>query len=123
MFSVYTNTLKLFTWKNAESPGTIECLHGIRVIGTLWVLLEHNCTSILYLPLRNAAIELEVIDFVSSMGFVDFVFIFLCVSIHFVQLVRAYRSMIVFSAPIAVDTFFMLSGLLVSYNLFMLRKR
>lgn len=36
---------------------------------------------------------------------------------------RAYRSMIVFSAPIAVDTFFVLSGLLVSFNLFMLRKR
>lgn len=31
--------------------------------------------------------------------------------------------MIVFSAPIAVDTFFVLSGLLVSFNLFMLRKR
>lgn len=62
VFSIYTNTLKLFSWKISESPGTIECLHGIRVIATLWVMLEHNCTSLLYLPLRNAAMELEVID-------------------------------------------------------------
>lgn len=70
VFSSYTNTVKLFSWKTDESPGTIQCLNGIRVIGTLWVLLEHNCTSMLYLPLRNAAIELEVIDIVSSVEFV-----------------------------------------------------
>lgn len=62
VFSIYTNAMKLFSWKMSESPGTIHCLHGIRVIATIWVLLEHNCTSTLYMPIRNAAIELEVID-------------------------------------------------------------
>lgn len=121
VFSIYTNTMKIFSWKISESPGTIQCLHGIRVIATLWVLLEHNCTSLLYLPLRNAAIELEVIDFCHIHGICIFFHMFF-LSYNF-QLVRTYRSMIIFSAPIAVDTFFIISGLLVSFNLFMLRKR
>lgn len=33
------------------------------------------------------------------------------------QLIEKYRSMLIISAPIAVDTFFVISGLLVSINM------
>lgn len=122
IFSIYTNTMKLFSCKMSESPDNIHCLHGIRVIGMLWVLLVHNFTGLLYLPVRNAAIELEVNRFINSIKFAR-VFLSDLVFYNMSQLVQTYRSMFIFSAPVAVDTFLVLSGLLVSLNLFMLRER
>ncbi|XP_052756162.1 O-acyltransferase like protein-like [Galleria mellonella] len=88
-FSVYTNTLRLVTYKPV--PGALECLDGIRAIAMLWVLVGHTYLHYLSAPaLHN---PLEIFDFIQS-----------------------FWSLWITAAPITVDTFFMLSGLLLIYT-------
>ncbi|XP_031625866.1 nose resistant to fluoxetine protein 6-like [Contarinia nasturtii] len=92
VFSVYTNGLKLLSCKEAKTPDTIECLHGIRSISAQWVVLFHLIYK-LCLPPFN---------------FYDIYF----------KLVPKYYGNIIFSAMFGVDTFFVMSGLLSSIALF-----
>lgn len=41
-FSVYTNGMKLLSYKKSKSPDMMSCLHGIRAITTQWVVLGHT---------------------------------------------------------------------------------
>lgn len=38
-FSAYTNGKQLLSYKKSKSPDQMGCLHGIRVLSTLWVVL------------------------------------------------------------------------------------
>ncbi|XP_066267576.1 nose resistant to fluoxetine protein 6-like [Branchiostoma lanceolatum] len=87
-FSLHTNIGKLLSTKQA--PGSIKCLHGIRFISLTWVILGHTYA------------------FAES---------------HFDNLLQALETVPTFTyqainnATVSVDSFFFLSGLLMSYLL------
>lgn len=66
----------------------MHCLNGIRALSIIWVLFGHVYLLKIYGPLINAA---EIKDWISNIS-----------------------SMILLSATITVDSFFLLSGLLVA---------
>ncbi|XP_063380264.1 nose resistant to fluoxetine protein 6-like [Cydia fagiglandana] len=87
-FSVYTNTRRLLTFNSV--PGTLESLDGIRSISMMWVIIGHTYAT-------------------NGRG-------------HFFNRQEMFTWMHSFSAlwvvasPISVDTFFLLSGLLIVYT-------
>ncbi|XP_030034482.1 O-acyltransferase like protein isoform X2 [Manduca sexta] len=87
-FSVYTNTRRLVTYTSV--PGTLECLDGIRVMAMLWVIVGHTYVTKFNESLAN---PLDVLNWMTS-----------------------FSSLWITSAPFTVDTFFMISGLLVVYT-------
>ncbi|KAK5638733.1 hypothetical protein RI129_013028 [Pyrocoelia pectoralis] len=91
-FSVYKNGKELFATKyNSEE---IQCLYGLRVLAMVAIVIGHTFWALLFLPIRNEY-------------FVD----------HWVHQVQ---NMWIVKGDYAVDTFFVLSGILVSYS-FMLK--
>ncbi|XP_026315253.1 nose resistant to fluoxetine protein 6-like [Hyposmocoma kahamanoa] len=87
-FSVYTNTHRFLTFKSAN--GALECIDGIRAISMLWVVVGHTYFLTLYGHVHN---YVDIINWMS-----------------------AFSSTWVIAAPITVDTFFLLSGILVVYT-------
>ncbi|KAG7305905.1 hypothetical protein JYU34_008457 [Plutella xylostella] len=87
-FSVYTNCKQLVTV--TSSPSTIECLDGIRVLAMAWVILGHTYSTLGAFPLANPLARQEWLE--------------------------SWHSILITAAPITVDTFFLLSGLLVVYT-------
>ncbi|XP_061705725.1 nose resistant to fluoxetine protein 6-like isoform X2 [Cydia pomonella] len=87
-FSLYTNTRRLLTFNSG--PGTLESLDGIRSISMMWVIIGHTYAT-------NGRS-------------------------HYFNPQEMFRWMFSFSAiwivasPISVDTFFLLSGLLIVYT-------
>lgn len=55
-FSVYSNGMKLLSYKEVKSPGMMNCLHGIRVISTQWVVIGHTFVMYITLPIRNKTV-------------------------------------------------------------------
>ncbi|KAI8518592.1 hypothetical protein Bbelb_046090 [Branchiostoma belcheri] len=89
-FSLYTNIGKLLSTKQA--PGSITCLHGIRFISLTWVILAHT-----YGFARNRShFDNPIEPF---------------------EIVKTFTFQAVNNSFIAVDSFFFLSGLLMSYVL------
>lgn len=87
-FSVYTNGSKLFDM--TESKSSINSLHGLRAISIIWIMFGHRVTNQLAIPYRNFNTMIEF---------------------H-----RQLYSVIVFSYSIAVDTFFLMGGLLLAMS-------
>ncbi|XP_026326316.1 nose resistant to fluoxetine protein 6-like [Hyposmocoma kahamanoa] len=85
-FSVYTNSRRLITYKPVR--GALECVDGIRALTMSWILFGHTYNS---LPPVINIVDLFLTAFSS-------------------------RSFWLTSADVSVDTFFMLSGLLVVYT-------
>ncbi|XP_019618975.1 PREDICTED: nose resistant to fluoxetine protein 6-like [Branchiostoma belcheri] len=89
-FSLYTNIGKLLSTKQA--PGSITCLHGIRFISLTWVILAHT-----YGFARNRShFDNPIEPF---------------------EIVKTFTFQAINNSFIAVDSFFFLSGLLMSYVL------
>ncbi|XP_018573256.1 uncharacterized protein LOC108912502 [Anoplophora glabripennis] len=86
-FSFYTNGRKLLSTK--ASTDSVACLNGIRVISIMWIVLGHRYMYSALLPLINLV---DVTEF---------------------QTLPA--SGIISGGNLAVDTFFVLSGLLLVY--------
>ncbi|XP_037084155.1 nose resistant to fluoxetine protein 6-like [Pollicipes pollicipes] len=86
-FSVYTNTQKLLDTTPRE--GTLACLHGIRFFTMTWVVLGHACGGIVQFT-QNVIVAY---DYFKSPLFE-----------------------VVANAMPSVDTFFLLSGVLVAYG-------
>ncbi|OXA43963.1 Nose resistant to fluoxetine protein 6 [Folsomia candida] len=87
-FSMYTNIPRwLSTRATADDLG---CLHGIRFLSTAWVILAHTWFVVIYIPYWNL------------------------VDVKMLQ--EKIMIMTVINSTVAVDTFFVLSGLLVAYN-------
>ncbi|CAH0398541.1 unnamed protein product [Chilo suppressalis] len=87
-FSVYTNTKRFLTFNS--NPEALECVDGIRAISMLWVVVGHTY----------------------SMTFLGFVYNVQDI----LEWMRLFTSTWVNSAPLSVDTFFLLSGILVVYS-------
>lgn len=90
----------------------MECLHGIRVISTQWVVLAHTYAVLIALPSQNPIYYVEVMLFI-----VQFNNIFNPRFDLFFQFAAQYINMVIVSARISVDTFLVISGLLASYTL------
>jgi peptidoglycan/LPS O-acetylase OafA/YrhL len=90
-FSFYTNLIKLFKTQpnGGKRTDMIGCLNGIRVLSILWIMFGHRMTTMY-----------------AASPKINFVF--------FLDWVKQYPSMIVYAGTVAVDTFFLLSGLLVT---------
>ncbi|XP_063625478.1 nose resistant to fluoxetine protein 6-like [Cydia splendana] len=87
-FSVFTNTRRLFTF--SKTPGSIDCLDGLRSLSILWVVIGHSFSNMFN------GITINLVD--------AFVWAF------------SSKATWLVSAVLAVDTFFMMSGLLVVYT-------
>ncbi|KAJ8731684.1 hypothetical protein PYW07_004848 [Mythimna separata] len=87
-FSVYTNTRRFLTFKS--TPGALECVDGIRAISMMWVVVGHTYCMTLLGFVHNVS---DTVDWISS-----------------------FSATWINSAPITVDTFFMLSGVLAVYT-------
>ncbi|XP_053380237.1 nose resistant to fluoxetine protein 6-like [Mercenaria mercenaria] len=86
-FSVYSNAPKLLNTK--QLAGTLSSVNGIRFISTSWVILCH--TYMMGLPvIENVAVFLP-------------------------KMLKRFTFQAVVNAFVSVDTFFVLSGLLVAY--------
>ncbi|XP_055914238.1 nose resistant to fluoxetine protein 6-like [Eupeodes corollae] len=91
-FSIISNGRKLFAIKTTKSTNSIDCLTGIRVLSTIWVLYCHN-----YM-------------FYTSMDLVNIVDI--------LNWAKRFWTMPILMGTVSVDTFFFLSGLLVAWLCF-----
>ncbi|XP_071097623.1 nose resistant to fluoxetine protein 6-like [Haliotis cracherodii] len=86
-FSVYTNASKLLSTKQA--PGSLTAINGIRFLSITWVILGHTYVFGL-----------------SAMGnFISF----------FPDVVKLFTFQAIVNATVSVDSFFTMSGLLVTY--------
>ncbi|KAJ8721313.1 hypothetical protein PYW07_002088 [Mythimna separata] len=88
-FSAYTNTRRLVTY--TPVPGALECLDGVRAFAMMWVILGHTFAN--QIASQIVANPLDVLNWMTSLG-----------------------AIWITAGPITVDTFFMLSGLLVVYT-------
>ncbi|XP_053691017.1 nose resistant to fluoxetine protein 6-like [Sabethes cyaneus] len=98
IFSMYSNGIKLFQMvrrpvaaAGSQKSDVIDCLNGIRVISMAWIIFSHNYLMLMMSPLNN---KLAIYDWVTS-----------------------YHSMLVLASTVSVDSFFLLSGLLVCCSL------
>lgn len=73
------------------SPDTMHCLNGIRAISAMWVVVGHTILMFMVLPSRN---ELDSFMFP-----------------------KHFYNIIVLSAEMSVNSFLVMSGLLVSINM------
>jgi peptidoglycan/LPS O-acetylase OafA/YrhL len=88
-FSFYTNLIKLFkTTPSSGKSGIIGCLNGIRVISMIWIMLGHR---------HGTYSGGQTINMT-----------------YFWDWYQNYSSMLILSGSVAVDTFFLLSGFLVT---------
>ncbi|XP_060084931.1 nose resistant to fluoxetine protein 6-like [Ylistrum balloti] len=85
-FSVYTNGRKLMSTKQAG--GALGAINGIRFLSISWVVLGHSFSS----DMNNLQNPTFMADFISN-----------------------WTSMVLVNGLLSVDSFFTLSGLLVSY--------
>ncbi|KAL1514138.1 hypothetical protein ABEB36_003447 [Hypothenemus hampei] len=88
-FSIGQNAPKLFKYNN-KNGGEVQAIHGLRVISMMWIVLAHSCDMFPHSPLINEAYT------------------------H--NFVESWSSYYVSTAYLAVDTFFFISGFLLSYQ-------
>ncbi|CAB3388149.1 Hypothetical predicted protein [Cloeon dipterum] len=89
-FSLKRNLQQLFKISRSRVAGQVPCLNGIRVISTIWVVVGHKYE--IFLP---------------NMPFVN--------TFELLKMPQKFSSMPYINALFAVDTFFVLSGFLVTY--------
>ncbi|KAJ3643262.1 hypothetical protein Zmor_025986 [Zophobas morio] len=88
-FSASSNYQKITA---RRTKNDLDCLHGLRFLSTCYVVVGHRYLMAMFSPVING---LEILDWVLN-----------------------YSSTIIIGGTICVDTFFMLSGLLVSISFF-----
>ncbi|XP_043218920.1 nose resistant to fluoxetine protein 6-like [Amphibalanus amphitrite] len=86
-FSLYTNTKKLLD--TSTSKGTLRCIHGIRFFSMTWVLMGHATLQLLSYD-QNISVALDWI--------------------------RTVAFQVVVNASPSVDTFYLLSGVVLAYS-------
>jgi Nose resistant-to-fluoxetine protein, N-terminal domain len=89
-FSLYSNAQRLFSFKVHNSPDVLQCLNGIRFLSIVWIVYLH--TNFIYMS--QPAIN----------------------SVHRVEWAQSVFAMFFHSGDIAVDTFLVIGGLLVTWQ-------
>ncbi|KAJ3658758.1 hypothetical protein Zmor_010479 [Zophobas morio] len=89
-FSACANSRRIFARGGGNSD--LDCLHGIRVLSTCYVVIGHRYLMLMFFPVVNS---LKIMDWVLY-----------------------YRSTAITGGTLCVDTFFMISGMLVSVGFF-----
>ncbi|CAJ0565642.1 unnamed protein product, partial [Mesorhabditis spiculigera] len=93
-FSVYTNGKQVLRTDHGNKKDQIDCLHGMRFLSMAWIILGHTYYYI--------GTSLTMDNLVPSL----------------VSFPQMFYTQIIVQAPLAVDSFFYLSGLLSSYMMF-----
>lgn len=96
-FSMYLNTDKLF--QHRSNQNMIECLNGIRVLSTAWIILTH-CYNLYDWFVPAMYNRIHVNEYQRTLGFVFLV-----------------------HGDLAVDTFLMMGGMLIAYNFMQAREK
>ncbi|GLV32862.1 uncharacterized protein CBL_00431 [Carabus blaptoides fortunei] len=89
VFSAYSNSKVIFS---SDGTSQLDCLNGVRSLSIIWVVLGHRYFHTMYIPIVNG---LDVLDWLQTIP-----------------------STIIVGGTVSVDSFFMVSGLLVSYLFF-----
>ncbi|XP_062550333.1 nose resistant to fluoxetine protein 6-like [Armigeres subalbatus] len=92
-FSIYSNWLSLMKTSARPANGrsnTIDCIHGVRVLAITWIIFAHTYLVYNSSPLINPIDTLRWID--------------------------SFHSTLIIAGPLSVDTFFLLSGLLIVWS-------
>lgn len=91
-FSLYSNGIKLFSSK--ISNDTLGCLNGLRVISMMWIVIGHRFILTSSIPAVN--------------------------SVQYLEQIGDWYSYPIIGIGFAVDTFFVISGLLIVYLYFVM---
>lgn len=89
IFSAFKNGRKIFTCATYKSPEILHCLNGIRVLSIVWIVFGHSYMTFVMNPLLN---KTELKEWLKS-GF----------------------SCLILGGSVAVDSFLLLSGVLVCW--------
>lgn len=107
-FSVYTNGKNLLGIKYSSKD--IGCIHGLRAISIICIILIHrNAISKLYPTINSEDISLVILFILLGLDLVIIIFIYF-------QWYNNLYSTYVYGFFVAVDTFFVLSGMLLCIN-------
>ncbi|XP_066252625.1 nose resistant to fluoxetine protein 6-like [Euwallacea similis] len=95
-----SGVLQIFSLRNSvrkilaqnHSKGDLDCIHGLRVLSTFYVIIGHRYLMMMFFPVVNS---LQIMDWILY-----------------------YRSTAITGGTLCVDTFFMISGALVSIAYF-----
>ncbi|CAO1387862.1 unnamed protein product [Diamesa serratosioi] len=90
-FSVYSNTIAIFTLE-PSTTNELKFVHGIRALSIIWIVIGHTYLTFLMVPAVNANSIIDWFKNVSSMPMV--------------------------SGVMGVDTFFLLSAMLMTLSVF-----
>ncbi|KAL1509152.1 hypothetical protein ABEB36_003936 [Hypothenemus hampei] len=90
IFSLGRNTKKIFA--DSKTPSDMNCVHGIRFLSTCYVIIGHRYLMMMFFPVIN--------------------------SLHIMDWILFYRSTAITGGTLCVDTFFMISGMLVSVGFY-----
>ncbi|CAJ0959873.1 unnamed protein product, partial [Mesorhabditis belari] len=93
-FSIYTNGQQILKTDHGGKTDQIDCLHGMRFLSMAWIILGHTYYYI--------GTSLTMDNLVPSL----------------VSFPQMFYTQVIVQAPLAVDSFFYLSGLLSSYMMF-----
>lgn len=91
VFSAYTHGRKLFDITENKSPSSINCLNGLRAMSVFWIMFGHRIGNQASMPLANL--------------------------VEFNEFYETFPSVIISAYHLAVDTFFLMGGLLVTQSL------
>jgi peptidoglycan/LPS O-acetylase OafA/YrhL len=89
-FSVYSNGPKLFDVTKVKSPSSINCFHGLRSLSIFWIIIGHQ--FLFLIPYGNDNDAKNFVLFNIPIG----------------ALIRAH--------PLAVDTFFVMGAILMTWS-------
>jgi peptidoglycan/LPS O-acetylase OafA/YrhL len=110
--------MKLFETSQASDGDIIDCLHGIRALSIMWIVHGHRVQTYFTFPIINKVQFREVgerdAQAHSTSSTEKLFFFFFSIP---QQWLNSWSSVISTSTPMAIDTFFLLSGLLATKSI------
>ena len=114
-FSLVTNCRKLLS--TASPSDNLGCVNGIRVLSTTWVVMGHSYFMLAVYYHHGSFVNVETVSILSRKCSCDLLTSLSTDEFSFTQDLLKWQSYTIINATVSVDTFFLLSGMLVSYLL------